>query len=329
MRRSAIVILVLLIPAILSGCAGNFELDRELIVEAVGIDLRDGRILLTLQALDAESHPAGKEGSSDGSVTAVWKASGATVSEAAEKIASDSGKSIAFSQNRVLTLGKTAAGRMRETLDFFLRSYQFRNGCLLAFADSAEAVVCAETGGGRIPAVRLQKILETGGVSGQCAPVRLCDFINRLDSGGAFAPTVGLNDKKEPTLVGTALFRDDALCGTLNENETQLLSILTCRAKNGAMTVEGANGTIALDLLRSAPVRKNGELLEVRCFCDTAEAVGSVTASAAAREQAAEGNLTRRAKALVEKLYARGIRLPAFLREDAPPEVRFRVTVRR
>ncbi|MBQ6019464.1 MAG: hypothetical protein IJL26_04710 [Clostridia bacterium] len=311
--------LLLFLPLLLTGCAGNFELDRELIVEAVGVDLAGDGVLLTVQALDAEAHPAGNEGSSDGAITEVRSAEGKTVAEALEKIAADAGREPVFSQNRLIVVGADAAreGRLRDVLDLFTRSFQLRNDSFLAAADRAEDIISAEIGDGKIPAVRIWRILETGGKSAVCATVRLYEFINFLNDGTAaeYLPVLSLNEKKEPSLAGTMILNGGEPAAELNGEETQLFALLTRGAKDGVVCAEYDAERFAFHLLRASPKIKragNGAVIRVECLCDTAEISGGETSEilkAPAAAEEAGRQLSQKANALLGKLAAAGVQM--------------------
>ena len=339
MKKTFLLLSAMLFSVIFSGCAGNFEIDRELIVEAAGVDFENGLICLTLQTLDAETHPAGEMGSSDGKITAILTATGKTVTEAVEKIASEAGREPVFSQTRVVALGGGAMieeGAIRRFLDMFIRSYQLRNDSYLVCARSAKELVGAEIGSGKIPAVRLQSILEAGGKSGACVPISLYEFENLLNDldAGEFIPMFSLNEKKEPSPDGTAVFRDGSPAAFLDNEETRILALLTRRANDGTITGEYDGNLYSFTLLRSRPGRKQddgGTRIDVRCLCDTAEIFGKGVAQTAKARDAigeAERELSVRANELLEKLYEVGARLPGDRGETAP-KAAFRIRLRK
>ncbi len=318
-----------------AGCAGNIEIERELIVEAVGVDKTGDGILLTVQALNAQTHAGGNQDTGENGVTAVFSARGKTVSEAAAALTLTTGKQPVFSQNRIILLGNSALrdGDVIPLLDMFLRSYQLRSDSYLAAAPSAEEIVRVRADSGSIPAVRLQQIIETGAKAAACVPVRLYEFYNMYEDGTVGSmPVFHLNADRQPELSGEAVFRRGVRVGFLDAEESRILSLLTEKAHDGAITAEFENRLYSFRILSAKPrLRRSGTILTVRCLCDTAEIIGAGGVGAAQAQpaaEAAEKMLREKALALLEKLRGYGAFRPGLAPGD-PSDVAFEIRLKR
>ena len=289
-KRGLLLPAVVLLIYFLHGCAWpqGTELSKRLIVEAIGVDLEDGKYTVTLQALDA--HTAGKSNdpNENSGRTRLCSFTGATVGEALAGVAAATGLIPLYSQARVLVLGRRLAEQdLSAPLDFFLREYHTRSDILIALADATAADVLAADPGGSVPgAVLLEEALLTGSENGDCCAVKLYRFIGLLlsETDTAYCPVVRLRSEEEgeqPTAASgkTAFFQQGRLVFTAGPEVTRGLLFLTDAVKTASFTVNGASGAYTLKIVDAGTkirARKTlnegvGFDISVNAVCDITE----------------------------------------------------------
>ncbi|MBR1811509.1 MAG: Ger(x)C family spore germination protein [Clostridia bacterium] len=321
-----ILLLPCLLTALLSACVGNYELSRELLVEAAGIDLEDGNVIVTAQVLNTESYPSGDSGSSDGDVTSVYTVEGQTVKDAVEKLAVLTGKNPVFSQNRILILGKS----LWETkdpvtyIDFFQRTYQSRNNVYIAAArEKAAEIAGARIGSGKIPAIRAERVIEAGGKCGLSIAVRLYEYINMYTNPakGEYLPLLASTngDNEDETIIvadGLMVSRNGRFRTLLDRQETETLALITSHIRNGSITASAAQKTFSLEIITSKQSIKTAAVADqptvtvnIRCSCDVADLFddsrGLSSEAIEATARATEQTIETAARGLIEKLLTR------------------------
>ena len=268
------------------------ELNRRLIVEAIGIDKTDSGVLVTLQALDTHTAGMGSDPNGQEKVTNLYQFSGETVGQALAQAESATGLTPLYSQARVLIFGRPLAeDGLSAPLDLFLREYTARSDILVAMAqNTAQEIAAAELGAAVPGAVILEDALNGGGQTGRSAVIKLYDFMNLTysETDRAFCPVIGLREAdlretQEPDFKGTAFFDGGKLVFIAEEALTRGLLFLKDRVKDTNLTVEGTLGTYTLRVVASktkiTPERQtNGRIkakIRVKTVCDITEFAAS------------------------------------------------------
>lgn len=273
----------------LSSCSyiTGVELSRRLIIEAIGIDKKDGVIAVTLQALDTHSAGIGSDASSGGDLVKLYVFTGQSVGEALAQVQSTTGLMPLYSQARIIVLGlELAKEDISEPLDFFLRENNVRSDILIAVAENeAYKIVTANLGSSLPDAVIIEDALNYGNRNGFCPNIELYKFMNLAlsETDTAFCPIIGLKSAADPELeetniIGTAFFNKSSLSFTADEELTRGSMFLTDDIKKTSFTAEGNEGIYTLEVISSKTkteinIKENGFYFKINVDlkCDITE----------------------------------------------------------
>ncbi len=309
---------LLLLLLCTSGCRDRYNVDELAIVIGVGIDRVAGAepILLTVQVVNAGmiKSPGGEGGGGggEGKPFITLSSQGKSFLDAVRNLAKSSPRKLFFSHNKVIVLGKTfAESDISEVMDYVQRDREFRRTNLILMAEqTAKEVLVAKMDIERLPALGLQLWLNSKDQT-FIYPINLNDFLLNLknDVGVSYAPLVSLKDTDQESkskleeitgkpmessdkkhhpqvyLQEMAVFKNNHLVGTLNENESKDLLWLTNKLKGDTITVhyqttEG-EGQAALAIVNGSSkiiphITDRGISIEIVC---TGEAVLSEISS--------------------------------------------------
>lgn len=244
----------------LSSCSSIeiIELNERLIIEAIGIDYKDGVYYVTIEGLDSFTSGSDSESISSGRLTKCHMFEGETIGMAMNSISRITGQTPLFSQTRVLIIGMdTAKEKLSEVLDFFRREYTTRTDILIAVSEkSAGETVSADFGENASAGKIFEAALSSYRYTGKCTYTPLYRFLNSLmgETDSAFCPIVAIkdnafSDKKEAELPGTAIFRKDGSVFTITDEETLALNLMNNKIKNGDITVNNSKGICTFEII--------------------------------------------------------------------------------
>ncbi|NOU86435.1 Ger(x)C family spore germination protein [Paenibacillus sp. LMG 31460] len=295
MRVRILLVLILLMMPVLSGCWSRIEVNDLAFVTAAGIDkMEDGKIRLALQVAIPRMLGAAGQGGFGGEkgigTKAVWVVSekGETILDAYRRLQEKLPRRIFFSHSGIIIIGEQLArDGVSPILDFFIRQREARMRSYILFT-KGEAVkilkfvpklekVPSEIMreevkqhiGLRINLKDFAHMLVTDGVEPVAAEMELVssNLTNAEDSKG-LSPS---NLETNLSLKGSAIFKKDKLIGWMNDMETRGILWLRKEMKMGVVTVNipKENGKISVLILNAetqiTPIFKDGELsMEVK-----------------------------------------------------------------
>jgi spore germination protein KC len=235
----------------LSGCWNKREVENLAIVVGIGVDQAEnsGDILFTAQVVKpsqagktAMENPAGR--SAD--MKAFWNVSisKSSIFEAVREITHKTGMKLFVSHNQVIIFGHELASEgVQKYLDFFMRAHEIRSNNLILVAKSAAAdILEVKPEIGKLPAMNIEKLVESYGLTSHLLKMSLQDFAARLMSKtmAPIAPLVEINTDRETPVIsvsGMAVFKRDKMAGNLNEAETRGLLWVTSQVRSGVIEV--------------------------------------------------------------------------------------------
>ena len=237
MKRCIAAAMLLLV--VLCGCRPQPAVSEQVIVTGIGIDRRDGRYVLSIQAIEALK-TSGSLSEQNYTATAVYTAEGASVTEALQAFLNETGKSTYILQNQILVISMAQCREesLFTTLDYFVRNQEGRALVdLVVCRDDPAALLDVTTGSDAIPAEYVSQLLEEGNRWGRSARARLLDA--ERASSGMYDAALPILDVKDgtPTLAGTALFREGMLTGELTVTQTTGLLLADGEAEQCLYTV--------------------------------------------------------------------------------------------
>ncbi|MEG0545668.1 MAG: Ger(x)C family spore germination protein [Oscillospiraceae bacterium] len=276
MKKIVKIFLIVLMLFSLCGCSiTDFELKNRLIIQALGIDLTNNGVMVTVEALNTEISSNPNSGGSAPDIVKIIKVEADSVSTAMRKLTEIEGRVPLLSQNRVIVFGESLCKKgVNEYIDFFLRNPQNRATVEVAVADDkAEDIVSAKMGESVIPAREIQKILEASELNSTTVTKTLYQFVNDLKSKttSAYLPILkaeDLDDKKQIKVSGTALFDEDKYSRELTIDETLPIVILTNKADNGSffVSVPEIESDVSLSIIKSKS-KTNFEIIDNKVNC--------------------------------------------------------------
>jgi len=234
-----ILILLIVIAPLLTGCWSRHEVNDVAIVLGVALDkAKDRKLRLALQiAVPKASGGAtvSNQGSDATKSTLIVSAEGATIMEAYRIIQEKTPREIFFAHGRVIIVGEELArDGVSSILDFFSRHRQahLRNYLLFTKGEAID-ILQADP---QFESALAEEIREKE-KAGVGVRTRVREFWDRMLSEGEepvaaqvsnLSLVAGRNDRKEsgtskrvPAIIGAALFREDRLVGWLNDKETR------------------------------------------------------------------------------------------------------------
>jgi spore germination protein KC len=262
MRKKRILLLLIGMTQLLTGCWSRVEVNDLSIVTATAIDkLEDGNIRLTLQiAIPMMLGPIGTVGGGAGEkkATVIVSEKGETVLEANRRLQEKLPRKLFFSHSRIIIIGeKLARDGVSPLLDFFSRHREsrLRSFILIAKGEAAD-ILKINPKWERVSAEEIRKAeIEKVGMS-----VYLNDFLNMLLAEGvepvASQVQTKLSEVKNKSdsdneespaekdmrvaISGTAVFHKDKLIGWMNDKETRGVVWLRNEVKTntGVVTVD-------------------------------------------------------------------------------------------
>lgn len=287
--KKLIAVFLIIAVVLLSSCGGIeiVELNERLIIEAIGIDYKDGRYKVTIEGLDSFSAGTDANAISAPSLTKCYLFEGETIGMAMNSISVVTGQIPLFSQARILILGFSAAKeKLSEILDFFRREYTTRTDILFAVAKNTAAEVVSADFGQNISAGNiLQAAVSSYEHTGRNTYTPLYRFLNSVmgKTDSSYCPVIDIKDNaykkgKEVILSGTAVFGKDESTITISPELTLGLMLLTDEAKNGDITVHTEKGTATLEIIntttKTAVKTENGRAyfsINLKMRCDIPE----------------------------------------------------------
>lgn len=240
-------VLLCMLVVLCAGCGDTKnELKNRLIIQAIGIDEKDGKVQVTLQTLNTEMTGNPNSGANLGDVINSMTVTGKSVSDAISNISKSQGKIPLLTQNRLIVFGReTAKQGLYTHLDYFVRNAENRATVLVAVSDTtAEELVSAKKGESVLMAESMEKILQASRLNTNVVQQELYAFMNLLDSEvtDAYLPILKAEKASEEEttieLLSVGVFKADKLDYDLTEAQIPALLFLTNQVGSGYFTVE-------------------------------------------------------------------------------------------
>lgn len=293
------IICILLIPLLLTSCFQSEQLNERLLVQAIGIDLIDDAVEITLQVyVPATQGGSGISASPDNAKTV--KVSGFTVTQALENATLTQGKSVFMGHNRILVLGKDLAENdILSALDYFSSNASSRHNINVVIANGkASDILTSKINQGIVPAETLEKMIIRANEIGLLKNVKLYELLSTLENDfeSAVLPIIELieetnqdaeekdetiqvntdnqNDNSNQNILdeisnirikGMGIIKNGKMIEQLNIEETRGLLFILNDVKETTFTVQNQEfGLTAIKIYNSnskiTPTVKNGEI---------------------------------------------------------------------
>lgn len=254
-----LIALLILLP-LLCGCNADTALSTEIVVTALGIHQQDGACVLSVQAVQGLK-TASSLSEQDDAATAVYEASGESVSAALHAFLNEAGRRAYILQNQIVAVStaQCEAHSLFDSVDYLVRNGEGRTlvPMVVCRGDPAD-LLGVSSGNDAIPARYVVGMVEEGAAWGVCVKRDLLD-VERAYSGmlDVTLPIVTVSDGT-PKPDGTALFRDGMFVGQLTREETSGLLLLGGEVSQLLYTANGVTYTLS-SLKTKLTVHKDGQ----------------------------------------------------------------------
>lgn len=249
MKQLKTVILCLLSVCILSGCLPHSELDKQAIVEAIGIDYSDGKYQVTVQYFNMEG--TGGNAPIDSTKANVVNVSGKgeTVSAALESASLKCGKSFMYGITGIIILGRDVLEKdILKTMSFAESYYQSNCSVLIAAAeDKASDILAVKFKDGIISVEHLKMLLENSHYYGMGENIKITKLLSeqRRDYAGTALPLLKAvdsggettDDGKTVAITGGLLISDNTFTADLSLEDMSGLQLIGEKPENTLVTV--------------------------------------------------------------------------------------------
>lgn len=333
-KRVAIVLILIIISNLFTGCWSKKELNELSIATALGIDKSDDKYIISVQLINP-TEIAAQKSSGQSAATIVYKAEGKSVFEALRRMTMVTSRKVYLSHVRVIVFGEQVAREgLKNLLDFLSRDTEMRaNVYLLVSRNSkAEDVLGILTTLERISANKVYMSLKsTEEFWASASAVMLDEFIDSIGSKGKDAVMSGVTVKGNAEEAGTnenmkrsrgygiltidniGVFKKDKLIEWLKENESIGYNQIIGKLKSTIVTIDSPEGeSVGIEIKESkSSVRGKIEdgkpkiYINFQASGDVADVQSSIdikkTENIDKLEKEAEKRMEKNMKAVIEK----------------------------
>lgn len=240
-------IVILLLSILLTGCWDYRELSDLAIVAGVAIDLADepGKVIITSQVIK----PREFTNAGEGAYINVG-APGYTPFESVRFATTEFDRRLYFSHAKVMIISQELAEQqdIRPFLDFFARDVEPRGDMnVLIAAGKAKDLLEVKPNMEQVPALGLAELVITCQATGQVCVRKYSEFIQMLTNKttaahATYAEVYEEKGQKKPRYVGSAVFKEGKMVGTLDKAQTRGMLFVTNRVKGGIIVVDAPGG---------------------------------------------------------------------------------------
>lgn len=253
MKKNLIVLSLIFLSLILSGCWSKRELNDLALVAALGIDFIDGEYAISVQVIDPNQVSLKQSANAQAPVV-TYHAQGKTVFEAVRKILALSPRKLYFAHLQLVVVGEELADNgIRDSVDFLARDQEIRNDFTIIVSQQATAkdVLNVLTPIEKIPASRMLNSLKiTQDAWGSTLEVDVEDLVTDLGVNDQYFVLSAIEVQGDKSLgidqtnverietpvklkfTGLAIFKEDKLYGYIDEYNSKSFSYLNDNIKS-------------------------------------------------------------------------------------------------
>lgn len=234
LKSFKIIACAVLIAGMLSGCMNTVHLKDLMIVEGMGIEMKEDKINVIIQTLKLGA--ASSTEPPEGNRTYNTEQEGETVVDAVSNLSQSVSKKLFFGQNKIIVFSrKIAETNFKETLDYFLRAEDSRVDVTVCVADenSKEIIESKENDAG-VPCENMVYLLKNGQDAGVSAYVSVGELLNMSSdkTSDIYLPILKKEKGKNNVETnGIGLFNNDRLVYVTDDDETMGFLLLSDKVK--------------------------------------------------------------------------------------------------
>lgn len=252
LKNFKIIISVLLIAVSFTGCMNSVHLKDLVIIEGMGIDLKEDKVNVTVQTLNANTFSSGE--SPQGNMTVNTDETGENIADAVSKLSKKLSKKLFFGQNKLIIFGKDAAEKdFKKMLDYFLRSAESRPDVAVCISnDKASDILESKENDNPIPTENMVYLLKNGQSAGVSAYITVAELMNMHanKTSDVYLPVVKTDEESKTVQAnGLGLFKNDELVYITDDDETKGFLLLNNNVKNCMIEFKDDElGTIGVEI---------------------------------------------------------------------------------
>ncbi|WP_337983502.1 Ger(x)C family spore germination protein [Lysinibacillus sp. C5.1] len=278
MKKTILMISLILLISILSGCWSKRELNDLALVAALGIDFIDDEYAISVQVIDP-SQISSKQTASRQATVVTYHAKGKTVFEAIRKILALSPRKLYFAHVQLVVLGEDlAVDGIRDSIDFLARDQEIRNDFTIIVSQQATAkdILNVLTPIEKIPAKKmLNSLTVTQDAWGSTLEVDVEDLVTKLGVGNQYFVLSAIEIQGDKSLgidqtnverietpvklkfTGLAIFKEDKLIGYLDEYDSKSFNYLNDNIKSTIEIIAcPSDGVLTTEITQSKTTTK-------------------------------------------------------------------------
>ncbi len=229
---------------LLTSCIRITNLQDRAIVQAIGIDIKDGEFAVTMQIFSPDGSGGQTLVDPTKQNSRVITTYGKSIAEALEETSVSQGKVFFLGHNRLIILGEgTKKYNLSEVLDFFTTSSRSRADVkVLTTAGEAYDILSKDINQGILPALSIEKTVENAFDNSKIANTFLLDV---LKNENVLLPVInpydnqGEKELKTIELSGCAVYKNGEYKGDFNLEETRGAILLKGWGKRAVYSKNG------------------------------------------------------------------------------------------
>lgn len=270
-RKMMIILHILIMMILISGCWNNREIDEMSLISAVGIDkVENNKVELTVQVVKPSTVKKPGEPGKEQNPIWVYSSTGDTVFEAFRNTYVAMDGRLFINQGQVIVIGEELARySLLDYLDFFERELEFniKAKVLIAKGITAKEVMNTQSDLGMIPALHIMDVIENNSsTTASMKKVLLFDLLRDISHRGkrvivsVIQPIKKMDNKqnlkiKDLKVEGVGVLNKDAnLVGFLDREETRGVLFSDNMVKSSIINIanpEDNEKFLAMEILRS------------------------------------------------------------------------------
>lgn len=239
----------------LSGCRFiKSDISKMNVILALGIDGKPDAYNISVRVFEASSPEEAKDAK-----TAVYNASGKTVSQAVDGLTSAIGNSPLLSQSSVIIIGReTAQSGVKEIFEYFISDdYIGPSAAVVVSTEKAEEIINSDELENFLPTDRFTNMIRASWENGTGVNTKFAEAIVKCENkfSDFSLPVIEFDSSKHIVTKSAAIFKNDVMTEIIDEDIIKGLLFLSNHVKGGYLSVEDAGGERAsLEIVKSSSI---------------------------------------------------------------------------
>ena len=235
LKSFKIIACVVLIASMLSGCMEAVHLKDMLIVEGMGVEMRDDKVNVIIQTLKLGAATSSE--TPEGNRTYNTEEKGDTIVDAVSNLSKSVSKKLFFGQNKIIIFCRDIAETdFKEKLDYFLRSSDSRVDVAVCIAnDKSRDIIESKENDAGVPCENMVYLMKNGEEAGVSAYVTVGELLNMAadKTSDIYLPVLKKEKEKESVeSKGIGLFSKGRLVYVTDDDETMGFLLMSGKVKN-------------------------------------------------------------------------------------------------